>query len=51
MPYFEYGGKEVQHLKGRDSVLGEAMDQIGLVRREVTPQAIVEIGARAVQIY
>ena len=44
MPYFVYGEKEIQHLKAKDSILGAAIDQIGLVRREVIPdlfQALV----------
>lgn len=35
--YFEYGEKEMAHLKTRDKRLGEAIDLIGPVRREVVP--------------
>lgn len=35
--YFEYGEKEMAHLKARDKRLGEAIDLIGPVRREVVP--------------
>jgi 3-methyladenine DNA glycosylase/8-oxoguanine DNA glycosylase len=33
--YFEYGEKEVQWLRFRDPVLGEAMDKIGHIDRQV----------------
>lgn len=32
--YYEYGKKELEHLKSRDKVLGEAMDRIGHIYRE-----------------
>jgi len=35
--YFEYGEKETAYLKSRDPVLAVAMDEIGHIRREVTP--------------
>lgn len=35
--YFEYGEKEKQWLRSRDSVLSAAMDEIGHVHREVQP--------------
>lgn len=35
--YFEYGEKEMAHLKARDKRLGGAIDLIGPVRREVVP--------------
>ena len=35
--YFEYGEKEVQWLRSRDPVLGEAMDKIGHIDRQVMP--------------
>jgi len=34
--YFEYGEKEIQWLRSRDPVLGEAMDKIGHIDRQVT---------------
>ena len=37
MPIFEYGAKEINHLKQCDKLLGVAIDQIGLIRREVIP--------------
>lgn len=33
--YFEYGDKEIEHLKKRDKLLGAAIDQIGHIDREV----------------
>lgn len=33
--YFEYGTKEIEYLKSRDKLLGEAIDQIGFIHREV----------------
>ena len=36
-PYFEYGNKEITALKAKDPVLGQAMDEIGLIRREIIP--------------
>ncbi len=37
MPIFEYGEIEINSLKARDAKLGRAIDQIGLIRRQVTP--------------
>ena len=37
MHYFQYGDDAVQHLKRRDRRLGEAIDIIGPMRREVRP--------------
>jgi DNA-3-methyladenine glycosylase II len=37
MPIFEYGSKEIDHLKQCDKLLGAAIDQIGLIRREIIP--------------
>lgn len=33
--YYEYGQKEIAHLKKHDKLLGEAIDRIGHIRREV----------------
>lgn len=33
--YFEYGNEEMEFLKSRDKVLGAAIDQIGIIYREV----------------
>lgn len=35
--FFEYGQKEINYLKRKDKKLGAAIDQIGLIRREVIP--------------
>lgn len=37
MPYFPYGEAELLHLKQRDPTLAAAMDEIGLIQRELTP--------------
>ncbi|MCI5622329.1 MULTISPECIES: DNA-3-methyladenine glycosylase family protein [Anaerostipes] len=37
MKYFDYGEKELNYLKSKDKVLGEVIDQIGMIRREVLP--------------
>lgn len=37
MPFFEYGQKEITHLKSKDKKLGAAIDEIGLIKREITP--------------
>lgn len=37
MQYFAYGQKEIDYLKKKDKRLGEAMDRIGPIQREVLP--------------
>ena len=37
MEYFTYGETEIAHLKKRDKKLGAAIDSIGMIEREVTP--------------
>ncbi len=37
MQYFIYGQKEMDYLKKKDKKLGEAMDRIGPIQREVVP--------------
>lgn len=37
MPIFEYGDKEINYLKSRDKILGEAIDRIGMIEREIDP--------------
>lgn len=34
---FQYGLKEIEYLKTQDPVLGQAMEQIGRIEREITP--------------
>jgi len=38
VPVFPYGDKEIAHLKERDPILGEAIDRIGRIEREVIPE-------------
>lgn len=38
MPYFEYGQKEIDHLKKKDKKLGAAIDRIGFIQRETKPE-------------
>ena len=35
--YFEYGEKELNHLRKNDKVLGAAIDQIGTIKRALNP--------------
>jgi hypothetical protein len=37
MELFKYGQTEIEYLKRRDRKLGEAIDRIGTIGREVTP--------------
>lgn len=37
MQIFEYGQKEIDYLKSKDKKLGAAIDQIGIIKRKVTP--------------
>lgn len=37
MQYFEYGEEEIDYLKKKDKKLGEAMDRLGLIKREIDP--------------
>jgi 3-methyladenine DNA glycosylase/8-oxoguanine DNA glycosylase len=37
MAHFNYGHKEIDHLKRRDKKLGLAIDSIGMIEREITP--------------
>ncbi len=37
MIFFEYGQKEINYLKHRDKKLGAAIEKIGLIKREITP--------------
>ena len=43
--YFEYGERELDHLRKRDKKLGAAIDRIGIIKRKVNPDlfsALVE---------
>ncbi|AOT69039.1 DNA-3-methyladenine glycosylase family protein [Geosporobacter ferrireducens] len=37
MRIFQYGQKEIEYLKRKDKKLGAAMDKIGMIAREITP--------------
>jgi DNA-3-methyladenine glycosylase II len=37
MEVFRYGHTEIEHLRARDKKLGRAIDEIGMIEREVTP--------------
>lgn len=37
MLFFEYGQKEIDYLRRRDKKLGTAIDQIGMMKREIIP--------------
>lgn len=37
MQYFQYGQKEIDYLKKKDKKLSTAIDEIGFIKREVTP--------------
>jgi 3-methyladenine DNA glycosylase/8-oxoguanine DNA glycosylase len=37
MPIFQYSEKEILYLKKKDKKLGEAMDAIGIINREIMP--------------
>ena len=37
MQIFEYGHKEIDYLKRRDKKLGIAIEEIGMIKREITP--------------
>ena len=37
MCIFEYGQKEIDYLKRKDKKLGAAIDRIGMIKREITP--------------
>ncbi|MFY9177428.1 MAG: DNA-3-methyladenine glycosylase [Caldicoprobacterales bacterium] len=37
MNIFQYGQKEIDYLKKRDKILGIAIDEIGIIKREVIP--------------
>lgn len=43
MSIFEYGQKEIDYLKSRDRKLGEAIDRIGMIQREINPDPFNEL--------
>ncbi|KUO51936.1 MAG: DNA-3-methyladenine glycosidase [Desulfitibacter sp. BRH_c19] len=38
MPIFKYEQREIEYLKSRDRKLGAAIDKIGMLKREITPE-------------
>ncbi len=43
MDIFKYGQEEIDYLKNRDKILGKAMDEIGIIQREVIPDLFIAI--------
>jgi 3-methyladenine DNA glycosylase/8-oxoguanine DNA glycosylase len=43
MPFFEYGQKEIAYLKNKDKKLGAAIDEIGMIKREITPDPFIAL--------
>ena len=43
MHVFEYGQKEIDYLKRKDKKLGAAIDRIGMIKREVTPDSFTAL--------
>lgn len=41
--YFSYGEKETTYLKSQDPILGQAIDEIGLIKREVIPDMFMAL--------
>lgn len=41
--HFEYGQKEIDYLKRRDKKLGAAIDRIGMIKREITPDPFIAL--------
>ncbi len=39
--FFEYGKQQINHLKQRDRILGQAMDAIGHIQRKVEPDIFI----------
>ena len=37
MHYYRYGQKEIDYLKSKDSKLGQVIDELGFIKREVNP--------------
>ena len=45
MSIFRYGSREIDHLKRRDKKLGRAIDEIGMIEREVQPDLFTALVA------
>lgn len=48
MQFFEYGPKEIAYLKNSDKQLGAAIDKIGFIKREITPDPFTALIASIV---
>ena len=46
--YFEYGQKEIDYLKKKDKKLGESIDRIGIIKREITPDPFTALASSIV---
>jgi DNA-3-methyladenine glycosylase II len=43
MEYFQYGLKEIEYLKSKDKRLSAAIDRIGFIKREITPETFITL--------
>lgn len=43
MPYFKYGQAEIAHLQSRDPKLGAAIEKLGILQREITPDPFIAL--------
>jgi len=43
MQIFQYGQKEIEYLKRKDKKLGAAIDKIGMIKREITPDPFIAL--------
>ncbi|HEX2926948.1 MAG TPA: DNA-3-methyladenine glycosylase [Ruminiclostridium sp.] len=43
MEFFEYGQNELEYLKRKDKKLGAAMEKIGMIKRQVTPDTFTAL--------
>lgn len=43
MPFFKYGQEEIDYLKKKDKKLGAAMEKIGMIEREITPDTFTAL--------
>ena len=43
MEIYKYGQKEIEYLKSKDKKLGVAIDEIGMIKREVTPEPFIAL--------
>jgi len=43
MRYYEYGNKEIEHLKENDPILGRAIEEIGMIRRPIESNVFISL--------